>query len=266
MFIQYLLAFHFFLICIQYLFSIYSMFIYYLIFVTYFIFLILSLDPNLVLKSLEVMVEIGETKIDLRENRGQFIEYRCCIKEEMIFKENIDNLYREHCYNPIIAELEKHYKNCNMIHNLSGNIPKNSLNYRISLYNKLIDKHLISQFLTSFCRDLPHLYALSLLKQVQTVNLIKQIPIANRNSNSKQIWQLTSSGQEIFSSIYDNYARTMNVDNDEALMTKVDLKNCISACVGDRFRETSTASSRIDRIIRMLPTILKVNFFQNVHF
>ena len=232
--------------------------------------LLLPLDPNLLVKSLGAMVKIGETEINPTQNRAQFIEYRCSLKEEIIFKEKIDNLYREYCHNPIIQELEKHYKNYNMIDNLSDNIPKENLNYGISLYNKLIDKYPILQFLTSFCRDLPHLYALSLLKQVQTVDLIEQIPITienDGNSNLKK-WQLTSIGKEIFSSIYDNYASTsrMNVDNDEALMTKVDFQNYIDACVGDRIRDDSTRSSRIERIIDMYTNGAESEFFPKRSF
>ena len=225
--------------------------------------LLLPLDPNLLIKLLPLMVKIDKRMIIPQKNRAKFIKYRCSIKEEIIFKEKIDNSYRYYCYNLTIAELEKHYKNCKMIDNLSNNIPKENLNYGMSLYNKLIDKYPILQFLTSFCRDLPHLYALSLLKQVQTVNLIEQIPIANRDSER---WQLTAIGKEIFSTIYDNYASSVNVDNNEKLMTNVDLKDYIGACVSDRSRDDSTSSSRIDRIIGEYADGVESEFFPKHSF
>ena len=69
------------------------------------------------------------------------------------------------------------------INDNGNNITMQELQYGINLYKNLIDKYPCIQFLTTYCRELPHLYANSLLKQLNQHPLI--VEISNNDKNGK---------------------------------------------------------------------------------
>ena len=122
----------------------------------------------------------------------------------------------------------------------------------ISVYKKMLDQYPCMQFLTTFCRELPHLYGQSLLNQTY----IKPLVCNKKNITNTfdadgepvcELYQLTQAAKEIFSQIFDNYAKTtiktemknsdddkkVNVDNHtlyEKVMSLEDFTNYIYSC------------------------------------
>ena len=194
----------------------------------------------------------------------KFANYRCSLKEELIMKlpqqqqqeKNIfSDIYKRYIKNDKIL---KKNPSCNII---TDDITIENLQYGINVYQRLIDKYPILQFVTSFCRELPHMYASSLLDQIE------MIPIWKSASQVKagEGYVVTDQVLNIIRNIYDRFAthkderkknhNDENNENDlndlnddgELIMTNTDFQNCIFACgIGGRSANDEFVAQIID--------------------
>lgn len=89
----------------------------------------------------------------------------------------------------------------------------------IKMYKKLLDKYPSIQFVTTFCRELPHLYAKSLLNQTYIKPLIekkdknKQLQSHENVEPKLKEYQFTNNCKKLFGELFDKYSHSSKVDN-----------------------------------------------------
>ena len=95
---------------------------------------------------------------------------------------------------------------------------KKQLEAGIEIYKQLLEKHPSIQFLTTFCRELPHLYGEALLNQSYIKPLIEKKNKCDKNDEEEQTilsyesYQFTNDCQRLFEELFDKYAH-LNIDD-----------------------------------------------------
>ena len=101
------------------------------------------------------------------------------------------------------------------------------LEHGIKIYKQLLDKYPSMQFITTFCRELPHLYGQSLLNQTYIKPLVKKKDIfVNANVKDYEFnveeYEFTDNCNDLFSDLFDKYA-DLGKNDTETLTSKQEM-------------------------------------------
>ena len=108
----------------------------------------------------------------------------------------------------------------------------------IDIYKQLLDEYPSIQFITTFCRELPHFYAQSLLEQTYIKPLVEKQSGTTDNDTSDinasdepvfEMYELSQDCQKMFGELFDQYAKTKikmdNGNNEKQEITVMSIKD-----------------------------------------
>lgn len=102
-----------------------------------------------------------------------------------------------------------------------------SLKYGMNIYKYLINLYPILQFTTSFCRELPHLYALRLIEKSEVVEIVDvdftdSIDDGKNGDESRARLSLSQPVEDACTQLFNKYATNKHPKTDELVMSRDD--------------------------------------------